>query len=252
MLRLARWCIDHRRVVVVAWLVIAVGTTVIAGVVGRNYSTNFQLPGTDAQRATDLLTKEFPVQSGDLDQIVFHTSTGTIDAPAVRAAMTSVFRQAATLPHVVAVVSPYTPRGAQQISKDRRTAFATVAYSKRANALPDTTGKPLIALVDSVHVPGLQVAAGGAVVQQAEGFSTGPATAVGVIAALIILLITFGSLSAAGMPLISAGFGLVTGVALIGLTTNVFDMPNTGPELALMIGLGVGVDYALFIVTRFK
>jgi len=252
MLNLARWCISHRRRVVLTWVVIAVGATVIAGVVGRNYSTNFQLPGTEAQRATNLLTKEFPSQSGDLDQIVWHTTSGSVDAPAVRVAMGSVMARAATLPHVVGVVSPYSARGAQQVSKDRRTAFATVAYSKRANALPDKTGKPLIALVDSVHVPGLQVAAGGAVVENAEGFSIGPATAVGVIAALVILFITFGSLSAAGMPLISAGFGLVTGVALIGLATNVFSMPNTAPELALMIGLGVGVDYALFITTRFK
>jgi RND superfamily putative drug exporter len=235
-----------------AWVVIAVATTVVAGVVGRNYSTNFELKGTEAQRASSLLINEFRQQSGDLDQIVWHTPNGTVNSPAVRAAMAPVLAKAATLPHVAYVVSPYSPRGSQQISKDGRTAFATVAYDKRVNQLPNSTGKPLISLVDSVHVPGMQVAAGGAVVQEAEGFSVGPATTVGVIAALIILLITFGSLTAAGMPLITAGFGLVTGVALIGLTTNVFDMPNTAPELALMIGLGVGIDYALFIVTRFK
>ena len=252
MLRLARWCLRHRRYVVVAWVLIAVGTTVIAGAAGRNYTNNFTLPGTDAQRAADLLTHDFPSQSGDIDQVVWHTSTGTIDSPGVRAAIEPLLAEVATMPHVAGVVSPYTSRGALQVSKDRRTAFATVEYAKRVNLLPDTTGKPLIAAVDAVHVPGLQVAAGGAVVQQAEGFSVGPATTVGVLAALIILLFTFGSLTAAGMPLVTAGFGLVTGTALIGLTTHVFDMPNTAPELALMIGLGVGVDYALFIVTRFR
>ena len=110
----------------------------------------------------------------------------------------------------------------------------------------------MINAVNGVRVPGLQVAAGGQVIEQAEGFSVGPATEVGVIAALIILLITFGSLTAAGMPLITAGLGLIAGVALIGLATRVTSISNVGPQLALMIGLGVGIDYALFIVTRFR
>src|SRR5207248_4601726 len=96
------------------------------------------------------------------------------------------------------------------------------------------------------------IAAGGQVIENAEGFSIGPATAVGVIAALIILLITFGSLITAGMPLITAGLGLITGIALVGLGTHVTSMSNISPELAVMIGLGVGIDYALFIVTRFR
>jgi RND superfamily putative drug exporter len=125
-------------------------------------------------------------------------------------------------------------------------------YGKRANQLPDATGKPVLDAVNGVRVPGLRVAAGGQVIEQAEGFNIGPATAVGAAAALVILLITFGSLIAAGLPLITAGFGLVTGVALIGLATHITSMSNVAPELALMIGLGVGVDYALFIVTRFR
>ena len=147
---------------------------------------------------------------------------------------------------------PVRAAGAVEISSDRRTAFATVNYDKRANLLPDTTGKPVLDAINAITFPGLQVAAGGQVIEQAEGFSIGPATAVGVIAALVILLITFGSLLAAGMPLITAGFGLITGVALVGLATHITDMSNVAPELAVMIGLGVGIDYALFIVTRFR
>ena len=96
------------------------------------------------------------------------------------------------------------------------TAFATVNFDKRANLLPNATGTPLLNQVKAIHVPGLQVAAGGQVIENAEGFNIGPATAVGVVAALVILLLTFGSLTAAGMPLITAGLGLITGVALIG------------------------------------
>jgi RND superfamily putative drug exporter len=252
LLALARWCIKHRRWVVIAWVVIAVVTTLVAGAAGRNYATNFQLSGTESQRAQDLLSREFATQSGDQDTIVWSTSAGTIDSPATRNTIVPMLAQVTKMHHVVAVISPYSPRGAVQVSRDRRTAFAIVSYDKRANLLPNTTGKPVLNAVKAATRPGLTVAAGGQVIEQAEGFSIGPATVVGVIAALVILLLTFGSLTAAGMPLITAGLGLITGVALIGLATHVTSMSNVAPELALMIGLGVGIDYALFIVTRFR
>ncbi|MGA2470889.1 MAG: MMPL family transporter [Solirubrobacteraceae bacterium] len=248
----ARWCIRHRRLVVIAWLAIAVITSALAQAVGRDYATNYSLPGTQSQQALDLLTRDFGAQSGDKDTLVFHVSRGTIEAPWVRRAMTPLLARVSTFPDVAAVLSPYSPRGTVEISRNHKTAFATIDYDKPANLLSVNTGKPLLALVESVHVPGLQVAAGGQVVELAEGFSVGPATEVGVVAALLILLVTFGSLMAAGMPLITAGFGLVSGVALIGLATHLTAMSNVSPELALMIGLGVGIDYALFIVTRFR
>jgi putative drug exporter of the RND superfamily len=251
-LKVTRWCIHHRRRVFAAWLAIAIATTVIAGAVGRNYSTNFSLPGTQSQRALDLLKKEFPAQSGDVDTVVFHTATGTIDDPAVRSAMEKVLAQVSTDPHVVSVLSPYSAAGSVEVSHDRRTAFATINYDKAANLLANDTGKPVLDQINAVKVPGLTVAAGGQVIEGAEGFSIGPATEIGAVAALVILLLTFGSLITAGMPLITAGFGLITAVALIGLATHVTSMSNVAPELALMIGLGVGIDYALFIVTRFR
>jgi RND superfamily putative drug exporter len=252
MLKLTRWCIKNRRVVFVAWVVVAVLTTALAQVVGRNYATNFTLPGTESQHVVDLLTREFPAQGGDVDTLVFHPTSGTVDARSVRSVIEPALARIARFPHVVGVISPYGQRGAFEISRDRRTAFATINFDKRANLLPNNTGAPLIALVKSLQRPDLKVAAGGQVVEQAEGFNIGPATAVGVIAALIILLFTFGSLVAAGMPLITAGIGLVTGVALIGLATHVTSVPMVSTDLALMIGLGVGIDYALFIVTRFR
>jgi RND superfamily putative drug exporter len=188
LLGLTRWCIEHRRRVVVAWVALAILATVLAQAAGRNYSTNFSLPGTEAQRAVDLLTREFKAQSGDVDTIVFHTSQGTVDSPPVLGAITPLLARVSTMPHVVSVISPYGSRGALQVSQDRRTAFATIYYDKRANLLPNATGKPVLAAVNAVRVPGLQVAAGGQVIEQAEGFSIGPATVVGVLAALVILL----------------------------------------------------------------
>jgi RND superfamily putative drug exporter len=224
----------------------------IAGAVGRHYATDFSLPGTESQHVVDLLNSEFRAQSGDTDTIVWHTPSGTVDAANVRNQIEPLLAKATKLPHVVSVVSPYDQAGAVQVSKDRRTAFAVVNYDKRANLLPNDTGKPLLDAVNALNSPNLRVAAGGQVIENAEGFSIGPATAVGVIAALIILLITFGSLITAGMPLVTAGFGLITGIALVGIATHITSMSNVAPELAVMIGLGVGIDYALFIVTRFR
>jgi putative drug exporter of the RND superfamily len=231
---------------------IAVATTVIASVVGRQYATNFSLPGTEAQHVTDLLQSEFKSQSGDTDTIVFHNARGSVNDPRVKAAIEPLLAKVKQMPHVVSVVSPYGSGGQVEISRDGRTAFATVNYDKRANLLPNKTGQPVLDAINAIKIPGLQVAAGGQVIEQAEGFNIGPATAVGVLAALVILLITFGSLITAGMPLITAGLGLITGIALVGLATHITSMSNVSPELAVMIGLGVGVDYALFIVTRFR
>ena len=250
--RVSAWCIAHRGRVFLAWVALAIITTAVAGAAGRNYATNFSLPGTESQRALDLLKREFPTQSGDADTVVFHATHGTVDSPQVRSAITKLLGQVSHDPHVIVVNSPYGSRGAVQISRDGRTAFATINYDKPANLIPNNAGKPVLTQVNAVHVPGLTVAAGGQVIANAQGFSVGPATEIGVIAALVILLITFGSLLAAGMPLVTAGLGLITAVALIGLGTHVTSMANTAPQLALMIGLGVGIDYALFIVTRFR
>ncbi|HTX07115.1 MAG TPA: MMPL family transporter [Solirubrobacteraceae bacterium] len=252
MLKVTRWCIRHRRRVFIGWIAIAVITTVIAGAVGRNYAQDFSLPGTESQHALDLLKTEFPAQSGDVDTIVFHTANGTVDDPAVQSAIEGLLAKVKNDPHVVSVLSPYSTDGSVEISKDRRTAFATINYDHPANQVPNAAGKPVLDQIAAVNVPGLKVAAGGQVMENAEGFTVGPATAIGAVAAFIILLLTFGSLIAAGMPLITAGLGLITGVALIGLATQVTSIPNVSTDLALMIGLGVGVDYALFIVTRFR
>ncbi len=252
MIGVSRWCIGHRRWVVAGWIVIAIATTAIAGAVGRHYSNNWALPGTQSQQVVNLLSSEFPSQNGDVDPLVFRYSTGTIDSPAVRGAIQPLLARVARMPYVATVISPYTTAGVGQVSPDRTTAFARIIYTKKVNLLPNNAGTPVLNAIAKIHVAGLKVAAGGQVIEQAEGFNIGPATEVGVVAAIVILLLTFGSLIAAGMPMITAALGLVTGLAVVGLATRVMDMSNVSPQLALMIGLGVGVDYALFIVTRFR
>src|SRR5271167_3640499 len=161
---LAHWCVAHRRRVVVAWVAVAVLVTVVAQSVGPNYVSVFSLPGTESQRALDLLKRDFTAQSGDADTIVFHVSSGTIDSPAVRASISPLLTRASALPHVAGVVSPYGPRGAVQVSPDRTTAFATVNYDKPANELANNTGNALLDEINAVHLPGLQIAAGGQVI----------------------------------------------------------------------------------------
>src|SRR5215472_2735168 len=127
MLRLARWSSDHRRAVVAMWVVVLVAAMGISRVVGSHYANNFSLPGTDAQRAADLLSSRFPAQSGDSDQIVLHTPSGTLTVPAVRREVGRMLAKVAALPHVTAVTSPFEP-GSRAISTDGAIGFATVSF----------------------------------------------------------------------------------------------------------------------------
>jgi RND superfamily putative drug exporter len=253
MLKLARWSTSHRLYVVLGWLALIVLVNALAQSAGTSYSNNFTLPGSDSQRAADLLQKSFPVQAGDRDTIVFRVSSGKVTDPAVRAHMNETFAKVARLPHVASVVSPYAGATAgQTISKDGRIAFATVLFDEKANDLPTDAAKRVVTVATAARQSGLQVELGGFAIEgtQREGF--GLSTAVGLLAAIVVLLITFGSLVAMGLPILTALFGLGTGLGLIALFTHVVDTPDFSTELAAMIGLGVGIDYSLFILTRFR
>src|SRR4051794_21262541 len=130
--RLAAWTIRHRRIVLISWVILLIAVSFGARAVGTRQATNFSLPGTDTQRALDLLEREFPAQAGDTDQIVFRTTSGPVDAPGVRAQISPMLRQVAKVPHVASVISPFSPAGSDAISKDGRIAFATVNFDQRA------------------------------------------------------------------------------------------------------------------------
>ena len=251
MLKLTRWTIAHRRIVVVAWIVLAFGVLAASQAVGKRNANNFSLPNTDSQRATDLLQSRFPAQAGDADQIVFRTPAGTLNDASARAVIGPLLVRIARLPHVAGVVSPYAA-GAKAISKAGTIGFATVEFNQRANELPKAAIDRVIATAETVRSPALQVELGGQAIKQAQQTSLGFATGVGLAAAVIVLLLSFGSLLAMGLPIVTALFGLGAGLGVIGLGSHLVDMVDFSSELALMIGLGVGIDYALFIVTRFR
>jgi len=253
MLKLARWCTSHRKYVVLGWVLLLVAVNVLAQSAGTSYSNNFTLPNSDAQRASDLLEKSFPAQAGDRDTIVYKVSSGSVTDAAVRARMGAVFSKVERLPHVSAVISPYaTGSAGKAISASGRIAFATVVFNEKANLLPKSAAERVVAVARAAEKPGLQIELGGQAIEATEQEGFGVATGVGLMAAVVVLLLTFGSLVAMGLPIVTALFGLGSGLAVIALFTHVVDTPNFSSELAAMIGLGVGIDYALFILTRFR
>ena len=257
MLRLARWSTTHRKYVVLGWVVLLFAVNAFAQSAGTSYSNNFTLPNSDAQRAGDLLDHSFPAQAGDRDTIVFKVGSGTVLDPAVRSRMSAMFAKVEKLPHVAAVISPYAGATAgKSISGDRRIAFATVVFDEKANLLDKPTVERVVNVARAAAVSNpahpLQVELGGQAIEITEQAGFGISTAVGLLAAIVVLLLTFGSLIAMGLPIVTALFGLGTGLGVIALFTHVVDTPDFSSELAAMIGLGVGIDYALFILTRFR
>jgi RND superfamily putative drug exporter len=253
MLKLARWSTTHRKYVLLGWVALLLAVNAFAQSAGTTYSNNFTLPNSDAQRAADLLQRSFPSQAGDRDTIVYRVSSGTVSDQAVRARMSAVFAAVVKLPHVANVISPYAGASAgKSISADGRTAFATVVFDEKANLLPKSAAERVVHVARAAGRAGLQVELGGQAIEATEQAGFGLSTAVGLLAAIVVLLLTFGSLTAMGLPIVTALFGLGTGLGVIALFTHVVDTPNFSSELAAMIGLGVGIDYSLFILTRFR
>jgi RND superfamily putative drug exporter len=253
MLKLARWSTTHRKYILLGWVVLLVGVNALAQSAGTSYSNNFTLPNSDAQRASDLLQRSFPAQAGDRDTIVYKVASGSVLDPAVRSRMSAMFARVAKLPHVASVISPYAGAASgKSISADGRIAFATVVFDEKANNLPKEAAQRVVDVARAADRTGLQVELGGQAIEETQQAGFGISTAVGLLAAIIVLLLTFGSLVAMGLPIFTALFGLGTGLGAIALFTHVVHTPNFSSELAAMIGLGVGIDYALFILTRFR
>jgi RND superfamily putative drug exporter len=251
MRNLARWSFRHRRLVLLLWVVLVVGASALSAAAGTDYSNTFTLKGTDSSRAISLLQRAAPKVSGDRDQIEIATRTGTVTALAVQSVVTRMLAEVSRLPHVGAIVSPYSAQGARQISADKTVAYATVTFDEQAQAVPIAEAQHFVAVAQSADTENLQIQLGGQVVERANKMGVG-GLGLGVIAALVVLVVVFGSLLAALLPLVTAGFALATGVGVMGLLSHAIGMPSFSEQLALLIGLGVGVDYALFIVTRYR
>ncbi len=249
---LAIWCVRHRIAVLLLWLTALIAMTLASQSIGTAYSNSFSLPNTESTQALDLLQSAAPKRAGDQEQIVVHTATGTrVTDPAVMDAVTTMLAKVAKVDHVTEIASPYGPLGAQQISPDGRTAFATVTFDRLGANISIPLAKQFVTAAQSAAGPTLQVAVAGQVAEEANRVPFG-GTGLGVLLAGVVLLLVFGSVFAMALPLLSALASLGTAIGVIGLLSHVLKMPMFSTELVLLIGLGVGVDYALFIVTRHR
>ncbi|MBS1679091.1 MAG: MMPL family transporter [Actinobacteria bacterium] len=252
MRRFATWMTGHRKTVIFGWIAALIVIGSIAGNVGSNFSEEFKLPSSDSTEAYELLEDNFPQQSGSTATIVFKAEEG-VESPQVQKKMESIFKAVEAEPHVSEVASPYGKSGgAAAISEDGKIAYATIQYDVQGNKLDKSDTKRIIHTAQSAGGNGLDVQLGGQPVEEAKEESGDSSFAIGLLAAIIILLLAFGSVVAMGLPIVTALFSLGVGLSLVTLGTWVFKTANFAPFLAAMIGLGVGIDYALFIVTRFR
>ncbi|GGP49736.1 MMPL family transporter [Streptomyces abikoensis] len=251
MASLARWCLRRRFTVIVLWLVALAGTTAAATLSGSAYSNDYGVPGTESSRATALLEKAFPGESGD-DKIVWHTDRGTVRADDVQQRMTRTLHEIARLPGVAAVESPYGSGGAARISQDRHTAYAPVTFVAKGGEPDKAQVKRVVETARAAAGNNLRVAVGGSGVAGTETASGHLSEIIGVAVAAVVLFVVFGSLAASLLPIATALVGVGTaamGTVLLGHLMKVADF---APMLGTLIGLGVGIDYALFIVTRHR
>ena len=251
--RLAGACYDRRRTVLVIWILAIIGVTVVAQMVGTHFENKFTAGNTPSQQATNILQATFPSKSGDTADIVFHT-TAPITSPANEAAINKVVASVEPLPWVQSVTSPFSAAGAHQIAQPSKgnIAFAQVQFTTDTADIPVPAIKEVISTAQAAAHQGFQVELGGAPISAAATAAPGPSEGIGITAAILIMLLAFGSVVAMGLPVMTALAGLGIGVALLELLTHVLTVPNFSPEMAAMIGIGVGIDYALFIVTRYR
>ncbi len=254
MTRLARWCFEHRWKVVAAWLLALVAIAGISKAAGTDFTTNLALPDTDSAAAATLLTANFPAAAGEGDQVVLQTANGaTIRSATVRAAVTAALTRAAAVPGVESVASPYDPAGASQISRSGTIAFARVTWASSSDQITTADAKKLIRAAETADGPDVHVSLGGPAITNSERVGLGRSVGVGIAAALAVLLVVFGgALLAALLPLVTALLALGIGVSVTGLLSHAFGISSAATQLAILIGLGVGVDYGLFVIGRHR
>ncbi|MET9591621.1 MMPL family transporter [Streptomyces sp. NPDC006516] len=252
MAAIARWCLRHRLAAVLIWLFALGGAATAAGLAGTSYSDDYEVPGTESGRAGELLESGFEDLGGDTATVVWHTSGSTVHATDVERTMTETLHRIGSLPGVGDVTGPYGASGQGQISADGHTAYATVTFDHRADRIPPEQAQAVVDTARAEETEGLQVELGGAAVALTETPSLHLGEAVGVIVAGVVLFLAFGSVAASLLPIATALVSVGTAYAGIVLLGHVMTVADFAPMLGMLIGLGVGIDYALFIVTRHR
>ena len=248
---LARTTTSRPLLVLFAWIAAALGLTIAAQTSSPDFRDVFSMPGADSSQAYDLLDERFPQTAGDTDTIVLRADEGSLAA--FREELVEAQDRLARVGTVTSVVGPLEAGGASQVSVDSRVGYIAVTYSADAYNLPLAD---IEAVADIAHeldeVDGLTVGHGGHPASRLSNPEVGPGELIGLAVAAIILVVAFGSARAATVPLISAVIAVTTAVAALGLLTAYRPITSSGPTLAVLLGLGIGIDYALFIVNRHR
>lgn len=245
--RLARASYQHPWRAVAGWFLVVVAVFGAAGVIGAGFDNTFEIPASESRRGFDALDTYFGgAGSGQSGSIVFRAEQG-VDDPAVRSAMEAMFAEVATY-EGVQLTSPYSPQGASQVNADRTVAYAALSLQQDLDF--NTTAQYGADMADlAPDIEGLTVEIGGAALAE---FAPPESEFIGLAFAVVVLILAFGSVLAMGLPLAVAVVGVATGGGLVALISNLTSMPDFATTIGAMIGLGVGIDYALFIVTRFR
>jgi RND superfamily putative drug exporter len=249
---LGGFSVRHRYPVVVAWIAIVVATVVVANAVGKQTSDNVTIPGTGSTTAQNLLQDNLPHEANGTNPVVMEPPHGKLTTTANSKVVQSTVRSLKRVPHVTGAISPLSSQGADALSKDKRIGYISVSLNVGSGDITDDEANAVIDAEAPAVDAGFKVATGGYVGQQVSSPAVEKSEVVGLAAAVIILLITFGTAAAMSLPIVTALIGLGTGLSAIGLLGHAISVPTVGPTLGTMLGLGVGIDYALFIVTRHR
>ncbi|MFR9797061.1 MMPL family transporter [Streptomyces sp. MS06] len=252
MAALARWCVERRLIVILLWLLALGGVSAAAVATGTAYSNDYAVPGTESGRATQLLEQGFPGVGGDSDTVVWHTDSGTVRDADVEQTMAHTLDRIDDLPGVASVSGPYDGQDGGRISADGHTAYATVTFENSAENITPAQARAVVDTAQAASSDGLQVELGGSAIALTQSSGGHLAEVVGVVVAAVVLFLAFGSLAASLLPIATALVGVGTAYAGIALLGHAMTVADFAPMLGMLIGLGVGIDYALFIVTRHR
>jgi putative drug exporter of the RND superfamily len=248
----AAWSVRHRWWVIGGWAVLVLVLAALSRLAGgAAFTTDVSFSGYDSQDARALLEREFPRTAGDSSRIVVHTASGRVTDPAVQDRMRAMLAEVSRLPHVAGVSDPYAP-GGRSVSADGRTAFATVTFDAEANDLPLDAITAVVDTARTARTATIQVELGGQAIARTESRGPSLATAVGLGVSVLVLLLLFGSVTAMLMPILTTLTAVAAGVSVNNLVSHLIDVNAATEAVALMIALGVGVDYSLFVVSRFR
>jgi RND superfamily putative drug exporter len=248
--RLGAFAVRRRWIVIVAWLLILGGLLGARQASGGHYVNDYTVAGSDSAAGLNRLDADYPQQGGYGGQIVFRARTGTVAQQ--QSAVNQAASNVAKLPHVIKAVSPFSSAGSAAVAKDGTIAYASVAWSVNPDSLQTSYLDRLDQAVAPARSAGLEVAYGGGAGEIGQVTGDTKSEAIGLACALLLLVFMFGSLIAAAIPLISAIFSVGAGLSLLGLLAAAVTFPTTAPTIATLLGLGVAVDYGLFLVARHR